>query len=234
MGACNRKGSNMTGTWFAFLTGGLALVAAGSAAATTTLLDFDPMEACEGVCRRGFFINPSYGTTTDVAVTYRRRVGFGDTTVVVDNVLWWDQGFGDLQGVIYSQNTLEVRFELLTPGKAITLNSLDMARILTGPTRTELRVYDLDWTLLWSAGDLLAPVGGRLSFAPEVSSTSGLILQHGPQADNRALDNIVFTLSDATDPGVIPEPATWAMLIAGFGLVGGVVRRRRAGLPVQG
>ncbi|MGQ5702817.1 PEPxxWA-CTERM sorting domain-containing protein [Sandaracinobacteroides sp. A072] len=31
-------------------------------------------------------------------------------------------------------------------------------------------------------------------------------------------------------PGV-PEPATWAMLIAGFGLVGGVARRRRAGLP---
>ncbi|MFN7175352.1 MAG: PEPxxWA-CTERM sorting domain-containing protein, partial [Thermaurantiacus sp.] len=28
--------------------------------------------------------------------------------------------------------------------------------------------------------------------------------------------------------GVIPEPATWAMLIAGFGLVGGAARRRRA------
>lgn len=29
------------------------------------------------------------------------------------------------------------------------------------------------------------------------------------------------------NPGVIPEPATWAMMIAGFGLVGGVLRRRR-------
>lgn len=28
-------------------------------------------------------------------------------------------------------------------------------------------------------------------------------------------------------PGVIPEPATWAMMIAGFGLVGGAMRRRR-------
>lgn len=29
------------------------------------------------------------------------------------------------------------------------------------------------------------------------------------------------------DPGAVPEPATWAMMIAGFGLVGAAARRRR-------
>ena len=29
--------------------------------------------------------------------------------------------------------------------------------------------------------------------------------------------------------GAVPEPATWEMLIAGFGLVGAAARRRRAG-----
>ncbi|WP_418895818.1 PEPxxWA-CTERM sorting domain-containing protein [Sandaracinobacteroides sayramensis] len=29
------------------------------------------------------------------------------------------------------------------------------------------------------------------------------------------------------NPGAVPEPATWAMMIAGFGLVGSVARRRR-------
>ena len=35
-------------------------------------------------------------------------------------------------------------------------------------------------------------------------------------------------LSSETGVGAIPEPAAWAMLIAGFGLVGAVARRRRS------
>jgi hypothetical protein len=30
----------------------------------------------------------------------------------------------------------------------------------------------------------------------------------------------------------VPEPASWAMLIAGFGLVGAVARRRQQGLAI--
>lgn len=37
-----------------------------------------------------------------------------------------------------------------------------------------------------------------------------------------AFDNI--TLNDAA---AIPEPATWAMMLAGFGLAGSAIRRRR-------
>ena len=36
------------------------------------------------------------------------------------------------------------------------------------------------------------------------------------------LDNVLITSSSAA----VPEPATWAMMIAGFGLVGGMMRRR--------
>ena len=32
----------------------------------------------------------------------------------------------------------------------------------------------------------------------------------------------------AAGPGAVPEPATWAMLILGFGLIGGALRRRKA------
>lgn len=41
--------------------------------------------------------------------------------------------------------------------------------------------------------------------------------------------SITFTvLPDAPEPGVVPEPSSWALMICGFGLAGGAVRRRRA------
>lgn len=42
------------------------------------------------------------------------------------------------------------------------------------------------------------------------------------------LDGIVFERIGTTNtPGAIPEPATWTMMLAGFGLLGGVLRRGR-------
>lgn len=49
-----------------------------------------------------------------------------------------------------------------------------------------------------------------------------------------AVDNVSFAFGDTTQSynfevkGSVPEPATWAMMIAGFGLAGGSLRRRRA------
>ena len=40
--------------------------------------------------------------------------------------------------------------------------------------------------------------------------------------------NQIFVISGFLAPPAIPEPATWAMMIAGFGLVGTSVRRRKA------
>jgi hypothetical protein len=43
--------------------------------------------------------------------------------------------------------------------------------------------------------------------------------------DTVQLDNITYTLDDVN--GAVPEPASWAMMIVGFGAVGGAMRSRR-------
>jgi len=51
-------------------------------------------------------------------------------------------------------------------------------------------------------------------------------IDFGGTANQTGYDNITFG-SDKPGGGVVPEPATWAMMITGFGLVGFAARRRR-------
>lgn len=50
--------------------------------------------------------------------------------------------------------------------------------------------------------------------------------RHGAQYHDSAGQRVIFTLNLAV--GAVPEPSTWALLILGFGAVGGTMRRRTA------
>ena len=65
-----------------------------------------------------------------------------------------------------------------------------------------------------------------LGFVSDISFTTVTFLNPlgGIQNDRLSLDNLTFASSTVT--AAVPEPATWAMMIAGFGLVGGAMRRR--------
>jgi hypothetical protein len=54
-------------------------------------------------------------------------------------------------------------------------------------------------------------------------STLGLLTGGGKQPE---MSHIQFYGTRGAEPPVVPEPATWAMMIAGFGLVGAAMRRR--------
>ena len=50
---------------------------------------------------------------------------------------------------------------------------------------------------------------------------------------NASLDDNIFLAAllisgNATVTSGVPEPATWAMMITGFGMIGGAMRRRKA------
>lgn len=64
------------------------------------------------------------------------------------------------------------------------------------------------------------------AFATQTGRYVRFEMSRCPQADNPQLFDGCAIGEVAFRAGAIPEPATWAMMIAGFGLVGGAVRRR--------
>jgi hypothetical protein len=65
----------------------------------------------------------------------------------------------------------------------------------------------------WETTDVNGTAKGQESFGSPSGIFSGNGQEHG------------FALSTA---GAVPEPATWAMMIGGFGMVGGAMRRRKS------
>ena len=159
----------------------------------------------------------------------------------------------DLQGTVPNKFTL--RFELDTTrapssftSQGLRYNGVALTYTLPGSTApiTENAQSDgVTFQVLNNQGGLFA---GFLDRAPNNGNrvqVFGPQLFSGPTSSPTLLTG-VFLLSDVprqrvTDPlevnyrltvtdvtaGAVPEPAGWAMLIAGFGVVGGVVRRRR-------
>ncbi len=68
-------------------------------------------------------------------------------------------------------------------------------------------------------------VGSSVTFQYSVAQTTDLVLTEGNSASTRG-GGTRLTFNVPQSP--IPEPATWAMMIAGFGLVGAAMRRRGA------
>ena len=78
-------------------------------------------------------------------------------------------------------------------------------------------------------GTTLAWQSCSVQFTAAGASTTITFRNGDATNDNsNGLDNISVDLAQA----VVPEPATWAMLITGFGLLGGILRRRETLAPV--
>ena len=114
----------------------------------------------------------------------------------------------------------------------------EAAALLFGGPASKYRISTVDsnpanidrqaWVSVWFAGSFPDCAGfpcGRKVADTVVTSTGGLYQNPGDEsayvadwAIGREFTNFAFA---------VPEPTSWAMLIAGFGLVGAAARRRR-------
>jgi len=92
----------------------------------------------------------------------------------------------------------------------------------SGATSGEYIVPEADLAAFAGSGLLLIKAAG--GFAGDVSARGGIYLR-APETSTYASGTITYSIADVTP---VPEPATWAMMIVGFGAVGWGLRRRRA------
>lgn len=206
----------------------IALLAAGSvsaaAQATDILLQQTPASSNSGVISTG--TRPSYDDF--------RLAGDSEVT----SLTWWATSFSDLSG------TFRISFtgaagsyaDVANPIYSATVNAtgvatggrvrfdidLPTAAILPGSTNLFLSIADISpgAFYFWAMGNT-APSPGSLP--------SGLSLTYSsPTPTVQGLD-AAWALNGGpyVAPNDIPEPAAWAMMTIGFGLIGSTLRRRR-------
>jgi PEP-CTERM motif len=214
----------------------LAIGVYNPAQAVTTVLDFNGNICGVGgnsVCGNGNDIGQSYGDSAIVDVGYR-VIDVNTNQTFYPALNYWSSGFGDLMNVVYAGGNAtgfkaEIKFAPAA-GYEVALLSFD-AGCFANATGCRALPYSIASVGggVFSSGTVstLSPLHGILA-VNSVYYASGIVLQWGPDANNGGLDNIRFDVRRIAGPGAVPEPATWAMMLFGFGLVGSTMRRRSA------
>ena len=219
-----------------------AALALAPASAGATVLTFD----VSGGVSNHANIAQTYGDNVAAALQAGHSYGVGaegfTPNVAVDygatgeDPALWTTGYGDLTNILFndadSDTTFTTRFTA-DSGYLVSLLGFDMASFLSaGQTIQGFTIRDVGAnTVLFSQGStfISGATHNSFSFNGVRANTLELVVNLtglGGVSDDIGLDNVRFSQALAT-PG-IPEPATWAMMILGFGATGAVIRRRAA------
>jgi hypothetical protein len=173
-------------------------------------------------------MNQSYGDTATVDVTYDWINSSGTTLGSAHNS---GTNFGDLGNVLVAGNFRDGTQGQLTlkarAGYELRLIDFDFAGYFNFAPSLSLKVLDLQGNELM-AGIFNTGTGStHSSLVANTDFLSGIVIRWGPDSSVGGIDNIRYDTRSLTT--AVPEPGSWALMISGFGLVGGMARRRIGG-----
>lgn len=152
--------------------------------------------------------NGNWATNTDLTIVSATGAdvgNLGEPSLVSGNLV---RSFAGWQG---EDGDASLRISFAAPVRSF---SLDFAG-LSNANNTQIFVYDGEVLL----GSMMGTSIGQVTLSWTAASITSVVVTPGDQQDWVSFDNLSFT-------GGIPEPASWTLLIAGFGLTGAAMRRR--------
>jgi hypothetical protein len=123
-------------------------------------------------------------------------------------------------------------------GGSFFFNSIDLTDAYNGQASPPRATYDLAYDYIDGGGShsgvfALDSLPGLQTFTLNLAGVQSLTMHTGNTNTNQGpgvqLDNVRFN-EPTIQPGGVPEPASWALMLAGFGGLGAMLRRRRAAL----
>lgn len=161
----------------------------------------------------------------DFTWTYQGTLGPDEGVRSGDRLIIYDFG-GYIDGSIFSPSPdLVASVEYSSPSGMVTPGFDDDASIAN-------LVFTYVGADFQNQGGPYAPfsfdgLGARSEFSGQVQDAFfTLTTKNNPDNRPGGANTPVYTLGDITVPAAVPEPATWAMLMGGFGLIGMASRRR--------
>lgn len=185
-----------------------------AAAGPTTLEDFNDLTS------NGTFTGPLDATTSNAIVspgeivpglTLQSSGGSLTSEIIVPGSYWISSPLGESLELLFQPGTRAVGFDL----------GLALAGRILEPTSTFpqlVQVFD-------GSDNLLASLNNTQAFLGWVSDSDDIRRISMSQILGAGVDNVAFGAGPDSGPLPTPEPATWALLLAGVGLL--AVRRRR-------
>jgi len=200
---------------------GLAVAAALAGSAQATTVDFSDLIAPPD----GMFVGPIY---SEDGLTFDANSADADAMGSLSDDLNADPGGATLTHFRFSGVLTVTK----TGGGGFFLKSFDLADAFNdgiGGTDGSLAFSYVDAGGLHESLLILDDTPGLQTFTFNLSGMTSFSLVNSPPFFQ--IDNIVYDEGCAIRAGCgvggVPEPASWALMIAGFGLAGGALRRRR-------
>lgn len=217
----------------AFTTALLALAPMTPAMATEQVITFTQGNYCNGgeLCTNNAPIDMNYGSTEMVTAVLSSTLNSAPN----GPLYYYERGFGDLVGVAYSNkgpvspNALGYIHIVAKSGYELTLKSFNLACFNDIGNCRNAAYYAMPGGGEFLSGTTSTEYPGHTTLSFGSGYGDSLRIWFGV-GENVGIDNIRYDVRQIA-AAAVPEPATWATMVLGFGLVA-LARRRRQRIAI--